>query len=1185
MMNIMRRKPSTQDNLNLRARQEAEAQEQRDRMARPVPLPDFRLSGFDIDKMIGSAGLVSSSPGSLSDDEQSSARDYVTRTSKRTSVRSPSLRPAPSVASFSSETSSRPKQVSRMASTPQLRRQKDSALPPPMPHQSRSTGPGYLDKWDRSQSMGRPLFDGSGESGREGTRSPSALDVRSPDQRGPSPSFGMRRPQRSQTTSPGMEITSPDLASPRSPPAAPGYGLMNKIGRALKMEDLDERQAREWEEARERQNQHDRQERNRQKAVQVAEETRRRKMEEEENIRRIKAAERIERERRAREMEAERLRAQERKRKEQIMRKHEEDRKKKIAEEQARVEAEGAKKRKAEAAAKARVKAKEEAEKARVKAMEEAEKARLKAIEDAETARLKAIEDGKRAIEQAKQNYVQALTDGRLAIEREDREHRERTRKAAEARTRMLEEKGGVHRRSGGHDGSKDQHASDSGVSLPSSGDGPQASADGHQRIAPPSPAMNQLDRTANPLSDGTQSHRPSNQGGQGNVRFDDVTAEMRHLALPTRDRLPALRFASALTIGARAPPAPRSPMNFGPAVKFPWDVGMNLSQAPSISRDDGPSALAQLSYVAAIADTSDPSRPIFGEGWRSHGVGDASKIVSHYRVVPMQDVRLTKRKIIKSGAEDADETGSHLNFSFDKDDADDAASEYEEVWEEYTNEVLIFELFEHLFTRTTPGVIERVLAHLDCADVKNLRQSCKEVRFALDNLEGRETVLRRFLEPVGYKTWGHLRSLGGVPEKDPLPLSFSDVEAFLLSAELSAEYSHVAVEWIRYPHEMDVRVPRLARASTRAYTRILNRLRLQPGFKVPPPQPALLGTPMLQSPRSSSPSPSNHSRHPTSQNGRSSPLMRSAAHHQSLSPSANTATYWANPVSPWKPGRAALHRVWVPTVNTAWQSDAEIARCERELFLAGAWSSLRKGDIVWNTAMGDDDNVGRLIFDGQYLRDLAFHYDKVGHLPSWLNMFLYSPGYYHNIIRSSAPAPIVYLDILPWREQIVASLRLVQDQVETTSASGARYRIAKWLYRSVAQVQAGQIISDEGLVYADEGWAGRIVFETEGTSEHARELVARCAGPCASPRAKAQLLASIFGGTPAVQPEQRPRGVKARDNSGNEMDGALLLKNPAVKDAQGRRVDAQTPFAVLRERSRPGLIWLRPVSANDRVH
>lgn len=1072
---------------------------------------------------------------------------------------------------------------------------------------------------------------------------------------------------------------------------------MGRVGRAIKGESDDERKAREWEEARERQNEKDRKERNAAKALTAAEEARRRQAEYEDEQRRRAAAERLERDRRAREAEAQRLRDEEAKRKEDIKRKHDLELRKKENQERERIRREVEAKRKAD-----------EAERARIKAAQDAEKARLKAIEDAEKARLKAIEDAKRAIEKAKQDYVQAVADGHAAVEQEDRDHIDRMQKEMQARARFANQQLK-------HSMSQDdqQHSSDSGVSIPSTGH-EQASPKQHQQqqqstashgsilkngndvgftqspsnsrpstaasvndnssksplggdqrpamqrramtdvdgsavpsaaLSPPIPpaALRSMSQDApnGPPQPPRLALDPQQPQPTSNVRFAGSPEQKGTLLPPMQlskkgSNLPSLRFASALTVGARGPPSARSPLTLAPAVRSPWDA--------MSSSNSSPTALAELAFQISIADTSDPRKPVTGQGWQSHGLGDPDLIKSHYHVLKIDNVRLVKRKV--GDRADADDDRTDASKSSHGDDRSSVGSsiagsttEYEEIWEEYTHEVLVFDLFEQVFTRTTPDVLSRIVSHLDCADLKALRQSCKEVRFALDHLEGRELILRRFLNQVGYRTWKFMprvaassKSSTSTPtnppaastpqtsppatqettqEKDPLPLTFGDVEAFLLSPELSLEYSQVANDWLRVPHEMDARIPRLARASTRAYSRVLSRLRAQPVFKVPvaavaaiPPaaSPSPLGTPRCTTPnkhmsssltveqarsralellggtRSGSLSPSSPGT-PAMNSHQSTFLLSPALNSPQISsinqmgsvmhasPSSSSHQVATIP-SPWRPGRAAMFRVWVPCRDGMWLSDEEIARCERELFLAGVWSFLKRGDIVWNVAMGERGNSGKLIFDGRYLRDLSFAFDRIGHLPSWLNLFLYPPGYYHNIIRTSTNSPVIYLDILPWREQIVSSLRLVQDQVESVSAAGARYRIAKWLYRSVAHVQAGQIVSDVGLQCCDENWAGKIVFETEGTSEHAKDFLARCAGPTATPQVKAKLLAMVLGNAGANQ----------------TASGMSVLKNPAVQDPQGRRIQAHTPFAVLRERSRPGLIWLRPVMERERL-
>ena len=184
--------------------------------------------------------------------------------------------------------------------------------------------------------------------------------------------------------------------------------------------------------------------------------------------------------------------------------------------------------------------------------------------------------------------------------------------------------------------------------------------------------------------------------------------------------------------------------------------------------------------------------------------------------------------------------------------------------------------------------------------------------------------------------------------------------------------------------------------------------------------------------------------------------------------------------------------------------------------------------------------------------RDLSYVFDPVGHLPSWLNSFLYSPSQFHNVIVSSSNHPVIFLDILPFRNQIFGSLKLLQDNVEM-----GNYRINKWLYRAVFHVTAGQIVSDEGLESVDEGWHGKVVIEAEGTSEAAKELISRCAGPGASPHQKQQLILAITEG----------------------VGESPLAQKPVVHNARGERLECTTPWAVLRERSRPGLIYITPIA------
>lgn len=280
--------------------------------------------------------------------------------------------------------------------------------------------------------------------------------------------------------------------------------------------------------------------------------------------------------------------------------------------------------------------------------------------------------------------------------------------------------------------------------------------------------------------------------------------------------------------------------------------------------------------------------------------------------------------------------------------------------------------------------------------------------------------------------------------------------------------------------------VARLARASTRAYNRVVLRLRSQ-----------------SEVPRETA---------------------RPPFYFRSI-PKAAEAVY--------KPGRAPMLRVWVPTVGGAsWMGDEEVVDCEREIWRAGVWNQLRRGDLVRNVALGDFANEGKLISDGKYLRDLEYKYDVVGHLPSWIDMLAFAPGHYHNLIAASESNPVFYLSLRLFAGPIRDSLLLCTDKVQVSSPQGS-YTVKRFVYRGATKIKPGTIIGGAGgaggtgpggILVADEQWAGQVVVETDGTTEHATMLLNRC--------------------------ESR----------------------------------TPTPWKILREKSRPNCIWLRPVTDDEIV-
>ncbi|GAK63593.1 uncharacterized protein PAN0_003c1799 [Moesziomyces antarcticus] len=1006
-------------------------------------------------------------------------------------------------------------------------------LPPALPSsstapQSRRTNSPYeaVDSRSRTRSPGKP----------------SSQTVRGSDD---------PRRQRSHTADvPYTAVGSSADAMPRTAPQRPRHRRRSTDDAdGFHTADEDDIEAREWERKRDLENQADRLEVHRRQQAREDEERRARKRAERDRL----TAEAIERERQAdarkqADREARRL-ARETAEREEAERRYRqrqeaEARREKERQEaqrrriQAEREAEEARIAQEKEAEERRIRKKQEAEGRRIRKEKEAEERRIRKEREAEERRIREEEEAKReaeeAVRRAEEERLAAIEAERLAKEAAIRAEREavleKERQLVEAK-RQVEEEDRAARRAGRREDRRAQRAlaagfqpgeidpeaqqsedeedveetfddhsdsesasevfvdagteedaeaksgtTDSMARSTSNLDAP-SSTDGSSDM-PATPADEKAMSLPPPASGTDLARQPSSNASHGQVKFaPGTTGEVTPPAPPPEKMAPyrSDRFRHAVRVGARRAPATIPPST-------------SLLTATFAATDDEEAGDDDESGDPQIVQPNGPYREggiTYGRGWCAHGLADPSLTIDHRRYV----------RVARTKAAAEDETAP-------------AEPDFDEV--------MYSDLGELIWSATTPDVIARLISHLDYADVKALRQTSQSIRFALGQLAGREIVLSRFLAPIGYRTWTPSKAApeadAPVEDKDPMPLSFSDCEAFLLSFELLPEYALVGAEYARAPHKMDARYPRLARATTRAYNRVLTRLRMQPDLHV-------------------------------------------AGSARSASGETTTIS------SPWKPGRAGFFRTWVPSTETGgWLSDTELARCERELFIGGVWPHLQKGDVVWDCAVGDERNEGKYVFDGRYLRDLSFMFDRGGHLPSWLNAFVFAPSYYHNIIRSSdASQPVIYLDVLPWRDQIVSTMRLVQDQVETFSPQGARYRIAKWLYRAVISIEAGAVAA-EGV---DAGWHGRIVIETEGTAEHAKELISRCAGPAESAQTKARLLASV------MDADGRPRIPKA----------------PApTTDAQGNRIETTTPWAIVRARSRPGLIWIRPIDMRERV-
>lgn len=241
----------------------------------------------------------------------------------------------------------------------------------------------------------------------------------------------------------------------------------------------------------------------------------------------------------------------------------------------------------------------------------------------------------------------------------------------------------------------------------------------------------------------------------------------------------------------------------------------------------------------------------------------------------------------------------------------------------------------EVAFATCTRPILKIVLPFIEYRDVVSLRQTSRTLKRSLET-DGRELILERFLGGQGYRSLYDSNRETFLLSDDLISLDLRDLSVFRAAQNLTLdEYSSFARAYVAgniSPSRL-----RLARATTRAHNRVVLRLRTQ----------------TILPPSSFSPP--------------SFPELRQVKQ------------------TVYKAPRAPQLRVWVPTVKgQSWMSDQELIECERELFRSGkgVWPQLRKGDVVYNTAIDAFGNCGRLLFDGRYLRDLAFDFDVVGHCP-----------------------------------------------------------------------------------------------------------------------------------------------------------------------------------------------------------
>lgn len=169
-------------------------------------------------------------------------------------------------------------------------------------------------------------------------------------------------------------------------------------------------------------------------------------------------------------------------------------------------------------------------------------------------------------------------------------------------------------------------------------------------------------------------------------------------------------------------------------------------------------------------------------------------------------------------------------------------------------------------------------------------------------------------------------------------------------------------------------------------------------------------------------------------------------------------------------------------------------------------------------------------------------------------------------IHSSTSLRPVVYLDLLPFREELMTTLHLSQSLLQ-----GPRYALHKWMAHARAAVPPPPPEKEpakgspaahlaEVVASLDPGWKGELQLELEGTAEALHDLIVRCAGPHASSTQTRSILASVLDPHADVSTRKLP-----------PLRQHFLSSEPA---------SFTFPFHVLREKCSPGRIVLNPLPA-----
>ena len=289
------------------------------------------------------------------------------------------------------------------------------------------------------------------------------------------------------------------------------------------------------------------------------------------------------------------------------------------------------------------------------------------------------------------------------------------------------------------------------------------------------------------------------------------------------------------------------------------------------------------------------------------------------------------------------------------------------------------YPLLQHLQNRE---LLTELLTHLSFYEWLILWGGVsKDIRQALDADPALcDVALERYLGTVGYARWSW-------SNPEPIRITLAEMRAYMRGVNKPVHvYAQASFSILSSaPSEENAHLIHDMKKETRAFNRIVIRLRAQAEAEVE--QNAVR---RKRSIGQAQPPPRQNNGPPLSwsagkaqgQGGR----HRSSSRQSSRAPSPTNSMWSQGPGSqvhlplgttPTSSGfrsplfrlrRAPLLRVFVPSPEGDWLSDAGVLECETELRKAGILPLLRVGDVVWDTALGDEGNVGRLVWDGRYL-------------------------------------------------------------------------------------------------------------------------------------------------------------------------------------------------------------------------